>query len=137
MKKISHGGVVQSVDENGVKVRIVQSSACASCKVASHCSAAESKEKVVEVRCANAMGKYKAGDIVTLSMSGQNGRDAVMLGFICPFLVIVAVLAIALYLTRNEGWAALMAVGALGPYYLLLWLLKDKISRKFAFYLED
>ena len=46
---IKHCGVVDEVEDGCVKVRIVQSSACASCKVASHCNASENKEKVVEV----------------------------------------------------------------------------------------
>ena len=49
--KISHSGVIDRIDGGHVKVRIVQTSACAACKVAGYCNAAESKEKIVDVYC--------------------------------------------------------------------------------------
>ena len=48
-QKISHSGVVESILDGCVKVRIIQTSACAACKVASHCNAAESKVKIVDI----------------------------------------------------------------------------------------
>ena len=38
-KLMRHEGVVASVDDEKVRVRIVQTSACASCKVADHFNA--------------------------------------------------------------------------------------------------
>ncbi|MQO97027.1 SoxR reducing system RseC family protein, partial [Prevotella copri] len=35
--KIKHSGIVESVEEGCVCIRIVQSSACSACKVAAHC----------------------------------------------------------------------------------------------------
>ena len=46
--KISHSGIVERIDGDCVQVRIVQTSACAACKVAGYCNAAESKEKVID-----------------------------------------------------------------------------------------
>ena len=137
MNKISHEGIVQAVDDHGVKVRIVQSSACASCKVASHCSAVESKEKVVDVRCTNAMEKYQTGDRVTISMSTKNGRDAVVMGFILPFLILVSILVLCLFITGDEGIAAVVSIGSLLPYYLLLWVFRDKMSKRFSFHIDE
>jgi len=39
--KISHSGVVENIEDGCAHVRIVQSSACAACKVAGYCHAAE------------------------------------------------------------------------------------------------
>ena len=47
--QIEHSGVVQHVGDGHVQVLIVQTSACAACKVASYCNAAESKEMMVTV----------------------------------------------------------------------------------------
>ena len=52
--KISHSGVIEEIQGDGVKVRIVQTSACAACKVAGYCNAADKKEKIIDVRCADA-----------------------------------------------------------------------------------
>ena len=49
--KIRHEGVIDSIDEGCVHVRILQTSACAACKVAGYCNAAEAKEKIVDVFC--------------------------------------------------------------------------------------
>ena len=137
MNKISHEGIVQSVGADQIEVRIIQSSACAACKVAAHCSAAESKEKIVHVKCANAMELYQVGDTVTVSMSSKNGRDAVMLGFIFPFLLLVAVLVLCLRFTGDEGIAALASIAALIPYYIGLWAFNGKVKKRFAFYIEN
>ena len=57
--KISHSGVIQSIKDGCIKVQIVQTSACAACKVASSCrsasplgsskNASESKVKIVDI----------------------------------------------------------------------------------------
>jgi len=46
------------------------------------------------------------------------------------------VLIVTLLLIGNEGVAALLALGALVPYYLLLWLLRDSIGRRVSFQIE-
>ena len=53
--KIKHNGVVDGVEEGCVRVRILQSSACSACKVAAHCNASETKEKIIEVQVADAV----------------------------------------------------------------------------------
>ena len=50
MNKIKHTGIVDGVEGECVKVRILQASACSACKVAAHCNASEMKEKMVEIR---------------------------------------------------------------------------------------
>ena len=47
--KIRHEGVIESIDGQCVKVRIVQSSACSGCKVAGHCNSSVGENKVVDV----------------------------------------------------------------------------------------
>lgn len=133
--KISHSGIVESIENGYVHVRIVQASACAACKVAGYCSAAESKEKVIDVPCADA-ASYTEGQPVTVSTTGQVAVRALLWGFGVPFLILVAVLFAALKLTDSEGVAALCSIGALLPYYLLLWLFRDKMREQLAFSIE-
>lgn len=119
-----------------MKVRILQTSACASCKVASHCNASESKEKIVDVLNVQDTASLKVGDPVVVSASGDVAGRALLLGFGLPFLVLVTVLVLVLLLTGREGLAALSGLGALIPYYLVLWLFRDTIRQKLAFQLE-
>ena len=134
-EKIKHSGVVEEVTEGRVVVRILQTSACAACKVAGHCNASEAKEKLVDVRCADASA-YKTGQSVVVSTSRDVANRALLLGFGLPFVVLVGVLFAVLHLTGDEGLAALSGLGALAPYYLLLWLLRDRISRRVSFQIE-
>ena len=131
--KISHSGIVESVEEGCVKVRILQTSACAACKVAAHCNASESKEKIVDVLNVANTESLKKGDAVVVSASGDVAGSALLLGFGLPFIVLVAVV---LLLTDNEGLAAVSGLVALIPYYAVLWLFRDRIRRKMAFELE-
>ena len=119
-----------------MKVRILQTSACASCKVASHCNASESKEKIVDVLNVQDTDSLKVGDPVVVSASGDVAGRALLLGFGLPFLVLVTVLVLVLLLTGREGLAALSGLVALIPYYLVLWLFRDTIRQKLAFQLE-
>ena len=134
--KISHSGIVERIQDGCVKVRIVQTSACAACKVASHCNAAESKVKIVDVLGVDG-GAYQVGQEVVVSASKDVANRALLLGFGIPFLLLVCVLFLVLRLTQDEGIAALSAIGSLVPYYLLLWLLRDSIQRRISFQIED
>lgn len=136
MGKISHRGVVEAVDADIVKVRITQTSACAACKVANHCSAAESTEKTVEVACRHAAQAYAVGDEVVVSMPMGNGGKAVFFAFILPFIVLMAVLLLSLWMTGNEARSAIFALASLLPYYLILYLSEKKMGRMFSFIIE-
>ena len=133
--RISHSGIIESVADNLVKVRIVQTSACASCKVASHCNASESKVKIVDVLTPGSA--YQVGQQVVVTASQQVARLSLLLGFGLPLLILVGVLVAVLRLTGNEGLAALSALGALLPYYLLLWLFRRSVSQRVSFRIED
>jgi len=133
--KISHLGVVDSIEGDCVKVRIVQTSACAACKVASHCHASESKEKMVDVFCCDS-AKYAMGQEVTVWASREVANRALLLGFGIPLLLLMGVLLAVLRWTGDEGMAALASLGALVPYYIVLWLLRDRIRQKVSFRIE-
>ena len=134
--KISHSGIIHSITDGCIRVQIVQTSACAACKVASHCNAAESKIKIVDVMSNNTSG-YKVGQEVTVWASKDVANRALMLGFGVPFLLLICVLMVALKLTGNEGVAALAAIASLVPYYVALWLMRDKIQQHISFNLEN
>ena len=134
-QRITHSGVVDSVEDGCVHVRIVQTSACAACKVASYCNASESKEKMIDVYCDN-VAAYRTGQQVTVSTSGQVAAKALLWAFGVPFVLLLVVLVVVLLLTGNEGWAALGALVALVPYYIILWLLRDKMREQLAFRIE-
>ena len=133
--KITHSGIVKSIADGCIKVQIVQTSACAACKVASHCNASESKVKIVDVFTRDT-NIYQIGQEVTVWASKDVTNRALLLGFGAPFLLLICVLMIALKVFGDEGLAALAALASLVPYYLALWVMKDRIQRQISFNIE-
>lgn len=131
--KISHSGVIERIEPDKVQVRIVQTSACAACKVAGYCSAAESKEKLIDVFGETATRNLQVGQQVTVTTSGVVAAKALLWGFGLPFVLLVSVLIIVLIVTSSEGLAALCALAALVPYYFVLWLLRNRMRDELSF----
>lgn len=134
--KIKHSGVIDSINEGSVKVRILQPSACCGCRVASHCNASETKEKLIEVPVIQP-NPFRVGDHVTIVADASVGFKASVYGYILPLLLMVATLIVVLQATQSEGMAALSALGILVPYYLLLYLLRNQLKRKLIFEINN
>ena len=130
--KIKHSGVVDAVEGGCVVVRILQSSACSGCKVAAHCNASETKEKLVEVNAPDA-ADYQVGDPVVVMADASVGFRASLYDYLLPLVVMVATLIVVLAATHSEGAAALSGIGILIPYYIGLYLLRNKIKNKLTF----
>lgn len=135
MNKINHAGVVEAVQGDCVKVRIVQTAACASCKVAAHCNASEAKEKIIDVTSPDAQ-RYAKGDSVMVSTTTGNAHRAVLLAFGVPFVLMVAVIVLIYLLTGDEGIAALCGITSLLPYYAILYWQRERIGSHFAFQID-
>jgi sigma-E factor negative regulatory protein RseC len=134
--KIRHNGIVESIDGQHIQVRIQQTSACATCSVAGRCNASESKEKLIDVF--NVEDKdIKVGDEVNICAAGEVGMNAVILSFGLPFIVLIIFLFLAYTITNNELFSALIGLCSLIPYYIIIYLLRDKISKRFSFTIES
>ena len=81
--------------------------------------------------------KYRTGQEVTVWASREVANRALLLGFGIPLLLLIGVLLIVLRLTGDEGVAALASLGALIPYYVILWLLRDSIRQQVSFQIEQ
>lgn len=133
--KIKHAGVVDGVEGECVRVRILQSSACSACKVAAHCNASETKEKIIDVMDADA-SHYQKGDQVMVVADTAVGFRASLYGYLLPLILMVVTLVGVLAATHSEGLAAVSALGILIPYYVLLFLMRNKLRNRLSFALE-
>lgn len=133
--KIKHAGVVDGVEGECVRVRILQSSACSACKVAAHCNASETKEKIIDVMDVDA-SHYQKGDQVMVVADTAVGFRASLYGYLLPLILMVVTLVGVLAATHSEGLAALSALGILMPYYVLLFLMRNKLRNRLSFTLE-
>ncbi len=131
---IRHYGIVEKVSGHLCTVRILQASACQGCATKNLCSVSDSKEKLVEARtCGKAVA---VGQSVCVEGSVRQGMKAVLLGYVVPLVVMVAVLCLAtLWLGELAGaFAALLSLGA---YFNIIYLLRNKIGKRFVFRISD
>jgi sigma-E factor negative regulatory protein RseC len=75
--------------------------------------------------------------MVTVLFRESSGMKALVLGYMLPFLILMITLVVAISVTGNEILAGILALLMLVPYYLTLYLLKDKIKQTFTFKLEE
>lgn len=128
--RINHNGIVDSIVDGTIRVRIMQTSACAACGLAKHCNSAESKEKIIDV-CDDTTD-YEIGEHVMVSVSTAVGYRAVALGFVFPFLLLVAIIVLIDGVTKSEPLAALSGLLSLVPYYVLLYINRGRIGRSLS-----
>ena len=144
-KMIKHDGIIIALNEDGTAlVRIVQTSACAACKAKAMCASAESAEKEMTVVLLGENGKvktennstqsYHVGDTVEVMVQQKMGWKAVMLAYLLPFFVMLAVMFIgnAIWAVREEILGT-VALCAMALYYLVLGMFKDKLQKEFSF----
>lgn len=134
---IKHLGIVENINGSRLKVKIVQSSACSACSVKGHCSASETKEKIIDVYNKNNV-PCQVGKRVMIVGTTSMGMKAVLLAFVLPFIVLLLALIISLKLTGgDEAVSALVSLGTLVPYYLIIYICRNRLSRSFMFILES
>lgn len=134
---IKHLGIVENINGSCLKVKIVQSSACSACSVKGHCSASETKEKIIDVYNKNNV-PCQVGERVMIVGTTSMGMKAVLLAFVLPFIVLLLALIISLKLTGgDEAVSALVSLGTLVPYYLIIYICRNRLSRSFMFILES
>ena len=134
--KIDHNGVVESIEGNHIKVRILQASACSACQAKALCASSDTKEKIIDVWDDNA-GQYHVGENVMACGSLSMGRNAVYLAFLIPLVLMILWMVLSLKAFHLSELTAILGVGIiLAIYYLLLSALKDKLSKTFSFWIE-
>ena len=134
--KIDHNGVVESIEGNHIKVRILQASACTACQAKALCASSDTKEKIIDVWDDNA-DRYHVGENVMACGSLSMGRNAVYLAFLIPLVLMILWMVLSLKAFHLSELTAILGVGIiLAIYYLLLSALKDKLSKTFSFWIE-
>ena len=134
---IKHLGIVESIDGSHVRVKILQSSACSSCSVKGHCNISETKEKIIDIHDKESAACCSVGQEVMVCGTTSMGMKAVVLAFVLPFIVLLAALFVTMRVTDgDEAASALVSLCTLIPYYIIIYLLRNRISRTFSFTLE-
>lgn len=128
---IEHEGIIDHIQGDIAHVKINSVSACSSCHAKGVCSAADQEEKYLDVPLHGAA--YKRGDPVYVQVARHLGFRAVLMGYVYPFLILMAVLISLSSAGVAELRAGSIALLSIIPYYLLLYLLRNRISKSFTF----
>ena len=132
---ISHEGIVSKITDDELEIKIMAQSACAACHAKSACGMGEQAEKILTVP--RPKGKdFAINQKVNVKMAIGQGNKAAVLAYLIPILLLLAVLFVCLGLGLNEGIAALISIVALIPYYIVLYLRRDKLKNKFSYIIE-
>lgn len=129
---ITHRGRIVNITPETTTVEIISESACSSCHAKSLCTLSESKTKNIEVRT-RGWDQYQPGDEVDVVLKASMGFKAVWLGYVIPLFVLLAVLLTLLQLGKDELVSGVSAIGAVGIYYLAIWIFRGKLQNEITF----
>ncbi len=133
-KRISHEGVVDSLEGNEVVVRVTSHAACSDCHAKGACNVTENKEKYLRVNAGPL--RYNKGEKVRVVLAQSLGFRAMFLGYVLPFLLVFAVLLIILAVGGSELLAGVLSLSVLFPYYIALKLFRGKLEKQFSLFLQ-
>ncbi|MDR1645819.1 MAG: SoxR reducing system RseC family protein [Tannerellaceae bacterium] len=128
---MTHCGVVERIEGHTVYVRIAQQPACSGCQVKAACTTANGKEQIIEVT--DPSGAFRVNEPVRIEGKNSMGTRAVLLAFIVPLALIIATILAGSALQWGEAASALASLILLLPYYIILYLFRNVLKKKFVF----
>lgn len=128
---IEHDGIVTQVAETFIIVTIQSQTACAGCHSKGACGMSEMALKSITAEKPNE--DVKIGDKVIVSASIQNAMLSVLLAYIVPSILIIAVLALLILAGTSEVLAATLSLTTTTVYFIVLYLLRNKFAKKIKF----
>lgn len=131
-EEVAHKGKVVKMTPQVTTVAILQHGACSECHAAGLCGMSDMAEKTVEVPT-DPYAFYGVGDEVEVLLKASMGMKAVWLAYFIPLLVLLAVVLLLSALHVGEVATGISALVAVGLYYLLLYLFRDKLKDEYIF----
>ena len=132
---ITHKGIVKEVRDHSVLVSIDSETSCSACHSKGSCLVADTARKDIEIF---SPGKeYETGSEVTVMLKETMGFKAVLLGYLLPFIVLMAALFTGTALSGNELTGGLVALFFVGMYYITLFFFRHHLKKVFKFELQE
>ncbi len=133
---VTHEGIVESIGDTYISVRVLQHTACDTCRAKFLCTGtADARDSVVEAYLEHAEDKdrLKAGSPVMLQLEQSMAWISVALAFGVPLLLLLATFFGTLHAVGSELIGGLAALAVLAPYYFILSLNRNRLSRRVYF----
>ena len=134
-EQVMHTGQVVSMTPKTTTVQIVSQSACSECHAAGLCGLSEYTEKAIEVPT-RPSATYGVGDEVQVVLRASMGFKAVWIAYFLPLVVLLAVALGLIALGVPELVSGLAGLGAVALYYLVVWLLRDRLRNEYVFTIQ-
>lgn len=129
---IEHQALVRSVSRNSAQVEILVRSACSACHAKMMCNASDESRRIIDV-VLGPDDHVEVGQSVNVYGSKSWGIKAVLLAYVVPVVLILAVLIVSKALDIPDNVAGLSAIGIQVPYFFLLYLLRNQMGRQIVF----
>lgn len=128
---IEHHGRVVRIEGEHVWVRISQTTACSGCHAAAACGAADKEDKIIEATAEKE--NLSIGMPVLVRTNKSTAYSAVVWSYVVPTIVVIGVMALLTEKGINEAIAGIVSLGALLPYYGFLFIIRNKLKKRFLF----
>ena len=129
---VSHPGVVVGINDESLDIEILSSSSCGSCGIKSACGMSEMQEKRVTVPKPEDK-EFIVGQPVSIIMNAKQGNKAALFAYFIPAFLLVAIIVILSNLSVKEWLAALIGIGVIAVYYIVLSFFKEKLKSEFKY----
>lgn len=127
----SQSGTIEQINDDSIIVRIDCNSACSGCHSKDLCISTDKAVKHITIEPDG--NTYSIGQQVKIYSQKQLGMKALFWGYICPLLILVTALIVLISAGLSEGKAGILSILTLAPYYLALYLLRNRFKNKFKF----
>lgn len=126
MNEIVHTGVITAVAKNKVTLRL-SSAACDGCALRGACGPAARSKNGFDVETPDAEN-FIPGQTVEVVLMPAQAAGAAFWGYIAPLILVLTVL-FTVSAFGGETPAAVLSLGILPVYYLMLWLFRGRLKK--------
>ena len=129
---ICQQGKVKEIKNNILFIEIERHTACASCHAKTMCIPFDKKNEVISIPVTHPDG-FQVGENIQLTLKQSMGTKAVIIAYLCPFLILSSGLFLIYYFTKNELLSVGVAFAATTLYFILLKRIDSRMKKRFTF----
>ena len=133
--EIVHTGKILEITPDFTTVEIVVSSACSECHAKGLCGMSEEQDKIIMVPT-DPYTQRSVGEEVLVKTKMTMGLKAVWISYVIPLMILMILILSLSAVIDNEYLRGGIAIAGVGVYYLFIWLLRDRLSDQFEFYID-
>ena len=132
--EIVHSGKIVDITPDFTTVQIIASSACSECHAKGLCGMSEEQEKIIMLPT-DPYTPRQVGEEVQVKTKMTMGLKAVWISYVVPLAILMILILSLSSVIGNEYLRGAVAIAGVGIYYFIIWLLRDKLSDQFEFYI--